>query len=211
MPIYSYICNEFGFLSNNDFDKKLNEYLKHNNINILSDNKVYEIPKKQNHWVETKTGKIINKLKKNDHFIICNITHLARSAFQVYQIFSKLQYKAITLHIIDMNIKLKFSNTMQTKVLLDLCEKTEESFIARRTTDAIKRKEQLFDRNSVQKLKQKDKQNLDNNKKDIMKYLNLKVSKNAISKLFECEKKALSTWLENENLTNNALENITGD
>jgi DNA invertase Pin-like site-specific DNA recombinase len=199
MPVYSYICNEFDFLSNNTFNQKLHEYLKQNNIEINNENKIYEIQKKQSHWIEKKISKIINKLENNDHFIIYNITHMARSAFQVYQIFSKLQHKEISLHIIDKNMTIKFTKTMETKFLLDLCEKTEESFISRRTTEAISRREHKLTKTKNQNLNPEDKKNLDENKNDIMKYLNLKVSKVAISKILSCETATLNTWLDTEN------------
>lgn len=210
MPVYSYICNEFDFLSNNTFNQKLHEYLKQNNIKIDPENKIYEIQKKQSHWIEKKISKILNKLGNNDHFIIYNITHMARSAFQVYQIFSKLQHKNITLHIIDSNITIKFTKTMETKFLLNLCEKTEESFISRRTTEAISRREYKLtkNKNKIDHINPEDKKNLEKNKNDIMKYLNLKVSKIAISKILSCETTTLNTWLDTENMQTNMQKNM---
>ena len=85
MATYSYIYNEFPFISKK-FNQKVNDYLIKNGLKINPQNKIYEPLKKESHWVEKKIGEIINKLKNNDHLIIYNLTHLARSAFQVYQI-----------------------------------------------------------------------------------------------------------------------------
>lgn len=99
---------------------------------------------------------------------------------------------------------------METKFLLNLCEKTEESFISRRTTEAISRREYKLtkNKNKIDHINPEDKKNLEKNKNDIMKYLNLKVSKIAISKILSCETTTLNTWLDTENMQTNMQKNM---
>lgn len=203
MAAYSYIYNEFPFIAKK-FNQKVNDYLIKNDIKINIENKIYETLKKDSHWVEKKIGEIINKIKSNDHLIIYNLTHMARSAFQVYQIFARLQQKNITLHIIENNIIIKLADTIETKKILYLCEIAEESFIVRRTSDALLRRDHNLSKNIKTNINQKidkhEKAALDKNKDDIMKYLNLKISKIAIAKLVSCKTSSLNSWISTKKL-----------
>ena len=164
-----------------NFTEKLNLYLISNNIRVHSQNKIYETQKKDSHWVEKRIGEIINSIRKHDQLIIYNITHLARSSLQVYQILARLQQKNITLHIIDKNLIVKLGELIETKKILYLCEMAEESFILRRTSDAQNRREYAISKNiknkNLKKLDQKEKAVLDKKQDDIMNYLNFMLPK----------------------------------
>ena len=201
MTVYSYIYNEFG-ISAKTFNQKLDFYIKQQKLNLLPQNKIFEIKKRQKHWLDKSIASLLNKLKSQDTLVIYNSTHFARSAYQVYQIFNLLQQKQINLHVIDYNINIKFEKNMKTKALLELCGKTEDGFISRRTTEAVKRKNcnhtQQKSKNNNSFIHPEDKAKLDKNSDNIMHYINLKISKLAIAKLVECKPKTLSSWLENQ-------------
>ena len=201
MTVYSYIYNEFG-ISAKTFNQKLELYIKQHKINLLPHNKIFENNKRQKHWLDKSIASLLDKLKPHDTLVIYNSTHFARSAYQVYQIFNLLQQKNIHLHVIDYNINIKFAKNMKTKALLELCGKTEDGFISRRTTEAVKRKNYHHTKQGSKKhnsfIHPEDKAKLDKNKDNIMHYINLKISKLAIAKLIECKPKTLNSWLESK-------------
>ena len=89
---------------------------------------------------------------------------------------------------------------METKFLLNLCEKTEDGFISRRTTDAQKRRIKLA-KNSNKSIKEhhidaKSRAKLEKHKDDISNYLNMNLSKIAIAKLVSCPTRALNAWIQ---------------
>ena len=207
MSTYSYIFNEFATPAK-AFSQKTQCYLEAHNLNVLPQNYWIERESRQKHWLDKNLAILLNQLQNKDILIIHNFTHLARSAFQAYQIFNLLQQKNITLHVIDSNIIAEFKRTINTKEILFICSRTEDCFIARRTTEAIYRRQKsslgpsILSHNRRNNkissiISPEDKAKLDNKKDDILRYLNIKVSKIAIAKLVECEPKTLQKWLKN--------------
>lgn len=199
MTTYSYIQDEYRNQLTS-FNGKIENYLQEQNLNIRSDNKILESRNPKNHWLDKQIGYLLDDLRAGDKLVIYSLTHLARSAFQVYQIFNLLHQKKITLHITESNTTVNFAKTMETKFLLNLCEQTEDSFISRRTTDAHKRRNKTS-KNSNKNIQEnhidaKSREKLEKRKDDISSYLNMNLSKIAIAKLVSCPTRTLNAWIQ---------------
>ena len=199
MTTYSYLQDEYkNQLAS--FNEKIENYLKEQNLIIRPDNKVLESGNPKNHWLDKQIGYSLDNLKAGDTLVIYSLTHLARSAFQVYQIFNLLHQKKITLHIIESKTIVNFKKTMETKFLLNLCEQAEDGFISRRTTDAHKRRNKKAKKSNKgsqeNHIDAKSRAKLEKHKDDISNYLNMNLSKIAIAKLVSCPTRALNAWIQ---------------
>lgn len=197
MTIYSYIQDEYDNQFNY-FYIKIQNHLKTSNLHIKEQNRIIEDKKYKNHWLDKQIGFLIDNLNIDDTLVIYSLTHLARSPFQVYQVFNLLHQKKITLHVVETNSIVNFSKNMETKFLLKLCSQTEDSFISRRTTDAQKRKNKSTKKSVQTYIDKNTRAILEKHKKDISEYLDMNLSKIAIAKLISCPAKALNEWIKEE-------------
>jgi DNA invertase Pin-like site-specific DNA recombinase len=91
-------------------------------------------------WKTRELGILINKLNKDDVFIVPELSRLARSISQIYQIIDELKNKKVSLHIIKQKIVISGNMDMMTKMFisnLSLFAELERDFISQRTKEGL--------------------------------------------------------------------------
>ncbi|NQT60124.1 MAG: recombinase family protein [Bacteroidetes bacterium] len=94
-------------------------------------------------WKERALGKLINQALENDIIIVPELSRLARSIPQIYEIIATCQEGNIWLHIIKQNIIINGSNDITTKIMVStfsLIAELERDFISLRTKEALAQK-----------------------------------------------------------------------
>jgi DNA invertase Pin-like site-specific DNA recombinase len=94
-------------------------------------------------WKERALGKLINQAIENDIIIVPELSRLARSIPQIYEIIATCQEGNIWLHIIKQNIIINGSNDITTKIMVStfsLIAELERDFISLRTKEALAQK-----------------------------------------------------------------------
>ena len=91
-------------------------------------------------WKKRALGILIENAKANDVIIVPELSRLARSIPQIYEIISICREKSIWLHIIKQNIILNGKADITTKIMVStfsLVAELERDFISLRTKEAL--------------------------------------------------------------------------
>ena len=94
-------------------------------------------------WHNRELGKLIHRAKANDVIIVPELSRLARSIPQIYEIIAVCQEKEVWLHIIKQNMIINGKNDMTTKIMIStfsLIAELERDFISIRTQEALAKK-----------------------------------------------------------------------
>lgn len=109
--------------------------------NIVVDKHVVEIVSGGKDFKQRKLGELLKQMNTGDLLICTEISRLARSVYQVFEVLKIMSEKGIGLRTIKDNFEL--SNTIQSKVLafaFALASEIEKSMISSRTKEALDRK-----------------------------------------------------------------------
>lgn len=109
--------------------------------NIVVDKHIVEIVSGGKDFKQRKLGELLKQMKTGDLLICTEISRLARSVYQVFEVLKIMSEKGIGLRTIKDNFEL--SNTIQSKVLafaFALASEIEKSMISSRTKEALDRK-----------------------------------------------------------------------
>jgi putative DNA-invertase from lambdoid prophage Rac len=139
---------------------------------------------------------LIDKLKKNDHLVIFDLSRLGRSMSELESIRVKLADKGTTIHAISQKLTITpDSNDITTKALvfaLELSAQIERQMISDRTKIALQaRKAKGLPMGRPAGLSK-----LDAHGEVIQGYLSKGLNLTAISKLIDCNRQTLANWLE---------------
>ncbi len=94
-------------------------------------------------WHSRELGKLIERTEANDVIIVPELSRLARSISQIYEIIATCQKKEVWLHIIKQNLVINGKNDMTTKIMIStfsLISELERDFISIRTKEALTKK-----------------------------------------------------------------------
>lgn len=94
-------------------------------------------------WHTRELGKLIGRAAANDVIIVPELSRLARSISQIYEIIAVCQEKEVWLHIIKQNMIINGKNDMTTKIMIStfsLIAELERDFISIRTQEALAKK-----------------------------------------------------------------------
>jgi DNA invertase Pin-like site-specific DNA recombinase len=94
-------------------------------------------------WHNRELGKLIHRAEANDVIIVPELSRLARSVPQIYEIIAVCQEKEVWLHIIKQNMIINGKNDMTTKIMIStfsLIAELERDFISIRTQEALAKK-----------------------------------------------------------------------
>jgi len=121
---------------------------------------------------------------------------MARSTLQILEMLEHCAEQKFTVHIVKQNMIFDDSlNSKITATVLGLAAEIEREFISMRTKEALAKRKAAGVTLGRPKGKAK-KLKLDKHSKEIRKYLELGISKAAISKLVGCAPSTLYEWIE---------------
>ncbi len=124
-----------------DNDKFRDEVLRYSNKEELGNVRfIEEKVSGTKDWRNRRLGELVSSCVKGDSIIVPELSRLARSISQIYDIISVCQDKGITLHILKQNLVIKDRNDMNTKIMVStfaLTAELERDFIAIRTKEAL--------------------------------------------------------------------------
>lgn len=147
-------------------------------------------------WQARQMGKIVEQLGKGDILIVPELSRLARSISQIYEIVEAVRARGAELHIIKQSLIFsEGKNDMQTKVMLStfaLMAELERDFISIRTREALQAKKMQgvkLGRAKGSGLK------LTEYKKEIERLLDNKVSVSAIARIYKVNRATVSKFI----------------
>lgn len=141
-------------------------------------------------------GQILEKMHKNDVLIVPELSRIARSISQIFEVIDITKQKGIILY----SIKENFSNNDKsitatvTTTVFALIAQIERDLISLRTREALQAKKASGVK--LGRPKGKGKSKLDLHQEDILKLVELKVPKTIIAKQYNTSVKNLYTFLK---------------
>lgn len=133
---------------------------------------------------ERKLGELLDTMLSGDILIVPELSRLARSITQIFEVIDITKQKGITLYALKEN----FNNAensitaMVTSTIFALIAQIERDLISLRTKEALQAKKATGVR--LGRPKGKGKSKLDDYREDILKLIDLKVPKTAIAKQY---------------------------
>lgn len=141
-------------------------------------------------------GQILEKMHKDDVLIVPELSRIARSISQIFEVIDITKQKGIILY----SIKENFSNNDKsitatvTTTVFALIAQIERDLISLRTREALQAKKASGVK--LGRPKGKGKSKLDLHQEDILKLVELKVPKTIIAKQYNTSVKNLYTYLK---------------
>ncbi len=149
------------------------------------------------HWRRREIGELINgTLEKGDELVVYQATDIARSTCQMLEVLMALSAVGAHIHFVKYD-RIFYGNPENSlKGLLCLMQDVEGDYISRRTTDALARRREAGLPLGRPKGRRNKSLKLDRYRKEIMRYLDLQISKASIAKLVGCHPQTLYDWIE---------------
>jgi len=142
-------------------------------------------------------GALLNKMQKEDVLIVPELSRIARSITQIFEVIDITKQKGIVLY----SIKEDFSNNDKsitstvTTTIFALVAQIERDLISMRTIEALQSKKAQGVK--LGRPKGKGKSKLDENKDEILKLVDLKVPKTIIARQYNTSTANLHRFLKN--------------
>ena len=137
-------------------------------------------------WRERGAGEVLAQAESGDIVIVSEVSRFARTTLEVLEILKLCTEKNINLHIAKNSMR--FDDSMQSRItatVLAMAAEIEREFISTRTKEALAAKKAAGVKLGRPRGKAK-KLRLDQHREDIEKYLDMGLTKVAISKLIDC-------------------------
>jgi len=194
MTIYTYLNSEDA-ASNKAAQEGIEAYVQNKKLSI--DNIISEEPANRANWHKRKIAALLDKqIKAGDTIIVNEAADLAPSTIQMLEILTLANNAGINIHFAKYNVAFEAKTLNRTVDLIHLLRHIDNDFISRRTTEALARRRAAGLPLGRPKGRQNKSLKLDKFKKDIVKYLDLAVSKTSIAKLVGCHPQTLYDWID---------------
>jgi len=199
MTVYSYLhADEFKNIQ--EVGAAIQSYAKTANLKI---NKVLEEtnPSRSN-WQAGEPGRLLleNRAQPGDVIIAYEAPDLARSTCQLLELLLEATAKQVDIHFTKYGEVFRAQKTNKLADLLRIMQHIESDFISRRTTDALARRRAAGLPLGRPKGRKNKSLKLDKSRKDILRYLDLGISKASIAKLVKCHPQTLYDWIDRHNV-----------
>ena len=148
-------------------------------------------------WHNRELGKLIQRAEANDVIIVPELSRLARSVPQIYEIIAVCQEKEVWLHIIKQNMIINGKNDMTTKIMIStfsLIAELERDFISIRTQEALAKKK--ADGVKLGRPRGTGKSKLDKHSEEIWGLRALGLSYAKIGKKYGANPQSVKNWME---------------
>ena len=179
---------------NSESSAAVQSYLQAKSINV--NGVLEETAPNKIEWHDSVLGNWLNNdAKSGDALIIGGSLELARSSLQMLQVLQSANDKQVSIHFAQYNTCFTPGSATTAKIL-DLLQLVEAEFSSRRTVDALSRRRAAGLPLGRPKGRKNNSLKLDSRREDIMKYLQLGISKASIAKLVGCHSQTLYDWME---------------
>ncbi len=201
--IYGYVCTH-EHVEQSELENELRQYAEKNSLII--DEFVQDSESNKTNWRRRQISSLMAKAKRGDEVIVYEASDVARSTSQVLEAMESFLEKGIILHLAKYDQIFTAEKTVDIKQFLELMQHIESDFVAKRTTEALARRRAQGLPLGRPKGKLNKTLKLDKHKKDIQKYLDLKISKASIAKLINCHPQTLYNYMEKRHLITADME-----
>jgi DNA invertase Pin-like site-specific DNA recombinase len=192
MTIYTYVLQD----QTNIAKEAIEQYLQANQFSakqVLEDSDSLRV-----HWHKRAIGHLLEGrvAQPGDSIVLYEASDLARSTCQMLEILVSATARQINIHFVKYNEVFHAKERNKLSDMLRLVHHIENDFISRRTTDALARRRAAGLPLGRPKGRKNKALKLDKYKKDIVKYLDLAISKTSIAKLVGCHPQTLYDWID---------------
>lgn len=195
--IHGYL-SAHDFVNMDDLQNELKQYAAQKNLSF--DDLVVDSETNRTNWRKREVFNLVSKSNRGDEVIVYEAGDVARSTAQVIEALEMFLEKGVILHFAKYDQIFTSEKTIDIRQFLELMQHIESDFVAKRTTEALARRRAAGLPLGRPKGKQNKSLKLDRHKKDIQKYLSLKISKASIAKLINCHPQTLYNYMEKRNL-----------
>lgn len=193
MESYIYLCFS-EYVNARIIEAKLRDYASALGVEVTA--KYEEAPDKNIEWEDRYLGRLFDHvLKPNDQLVVYEAANLGRSVSSVIDVLLIAMQKGVTVHFVRSKYVFSPKKCHETRLLLAFCKEVGQQFGSRKTLDDISRKNNSLKPVGRPPGKQNRTLKLDEHRSDIMRYLNLKVSKSSIARLLNCHPQTLQDWI----------------
>lgn len=152
-------------------------------------------------WSDRTLGSVLSRCQKGDTIVTLDAVNAVRSHVQVISFLEACLAKGVHVHFVKYNMTFKAEATSSFVDLLELSRRIEGDFVSRRNNEAIAKRQEFGIVLGRPKGRKNKSLKLDKYKKDIMRYLELSISKASIAKLVDCHPQTLYDWIERNDIT----------
>lgn len=202
--IYGYI-SAHEHVDQSELEKELCQYVEKKNLKL--DEVVKDDTSNKTNWRRRELFTLVENAKRGTEVVVYEASDVARSTSQVLEALELFLDKGVILHLVKYDQIFTAENTVDIKQFLELMQHIESDFVAKRTTEALARRRAAGLPLGRPKGKLNKTLKLDKHKKDIQRYLTLKISKASIAKLINCHPQTLYNYMEKRNLVSTEEEN----
>lgn len=194
--IYGYITKQMH--PTEDVKCEIERYARQNNLQL--DQLVTDDSSNKIDWERRQIFTMLENTTRGSELLVYEAANLGRSTSQVLSVLEYAMQQGVIVHFVKYNQIFTSEKTVNIKQFLELMQHVESDFIAKRTTEALTRRREAGLPLGRPKGKLNKNLKLDRHKKDIIKYLNLKISKASIAKLIDCHPQTLYNYMEKRKL-----------
>lgn len=198
--IYGYITRQAH--AGADYEAEIRHYARQNNL--VLDSVVFDNHSNKIDWERREIQQILKTASKSSELVVYEASSLGRSTSQVLCVLELAMKNGVIVHFVKYNQIFTAEKTINIKQFLELMQHIESDFVAKRTTEALSRRRDAGLPLGRPKGKTNKSLKLDKHRKDILKYLSLKISKASIAKLIDCHPQTLYNYMEKRDLESKA-------
>ena len=198
--IYGYITRQAH--AGADYEAEIRHYARQNNL--VLDSVVFDNHSNKIDWERREIQQILKTASKSSELVVYEASSLGRSTSQVLCVLESAMKNGVIVHFVKYNQIFTAEKTINIKQFLELMQHIESDFVAKRTTEALSRRRDAGLPLGRPKGKTNKSLKLDKHRKDILKYLSLKISKASIAKLIDCHPQTLYNYMEKRDLESKA-------
>lgn len=195
--IYGYICAH-DFVNKEDLKSELKKYSSAKNLSL--NDFIVDSDSNRTNWRKRQINQLLQNANRGDEVIVYEASDVARSTAQIIEALELFLAKGVILHFAKYEQIFTSEKTIDIRQFLELMQHIESDFVAKRTTEALARRRAAGLPLGRPKGKQNKSLKLDKHKKEILKYLELKISKASIAKLINCHPQTLYNYMEKRKL-----------
>ncbi len=141
-----------------------------------------------------------NNAKSGDQVVVYDALSLAHNHSAVLNLFQVALSKTVDIHFAKYNLAFYAKPQSNLRDLIQLSRRVEADFVSERNRNAIEKRQEYGIILGRPKGRKNRSLKLDKFKKEIMRYLELSISKASIAKLVDCHPQTLYDWIERNEL-----------